>query len=292
MEASGDRHTARVRQRRRAGQVVGRIVVYVALLAGSCVILAPFLWMVSTSLKSYDQIVSPRLVWIPRPFVWSNYPRALAFIPFWRYLGNTALVTSMCVLGALSASALVAYGFAKMRAPGRDLLFAVLLASMMLPGQVTMIPVFVLFRKLGWYNSFKALIIPAFLGGGAFNIFLLRQFYMTIPNELCDAAKIDGCSNLGILLRIVAPLSKPALTAVGVFIFVANWTDFFSPLIYLSDQGKYTLALGLRLFQSINSTEYSLLMAASIVFSLPILIIFFLAQRHFIEGVTLTGMKG
>lgn len=292
MEVSSDRHTARVRQRRRAGQVLGKIVVYIVLLAGSGVVLAPFLWMVSTSLKSYDQIVSPRLVWIPRPVVWSNYPRAFAFISFWRYLGNTALVTSMCVLGALSASALVAYGFAKMRAPGRDLLFAVLLASMMLPGQVTMIPVFVLFRKLGWYNSLKALIIPAFLGGGAFNIFLLRQFYMTIPNELCDAAKIDGCSNLGILVRIVAPLSKPALTAVGVFIFVANWTDFFSPLIYLSDQGKYTLALGLRLFQSINSTEYSLLMAASIVFSLPILIIFFLAQRYFIEGVTLTGMKG
>ncbi|MDI7247107.1 MAG: carbohydrate ABC transporter permease [Bacillota bacterium] len=272
--------------------ILVKTLVYLVLLVGSSALLTPFLWMVSTSLKGYDQVVASKFTWIPKPVVWSNYTRALEFIPFWRYLGNTVLVTSMCLIGALSASAVVAYGFAKLRAPGRTALFGVLLASMMLPGQVTMIPVFVLFQRLGWYNNLKALIIPAFLGGGAFNIFLLRQFYMTIPNELCDAAKIDGCSNLGILVRIVAPLSKPALTAVGVFIFVANWTDFFSPLIYLSDQEKYTLALGLRLFQSLHSTEYSLLMAASIVFSLPILVVFFLAQRYFIEGVTLTGMKG
>ncbi len=292
MVRDGTKRQDTCRKRRRAEGIAMTALIYLVLVTGSGVVLTPFLWMLSTSLKSYDQVVTPRIVWLPRPVVWSNYARALEFIPFWRYLGNTALVTSTCVIGALSASALVAYGFAKLRAPGRDALFGVLLASMMLPGQVTMIPVFVLFQKLGWYNSLKALTIPAFLGGGAFNVFLLRQFYMTIPNELCDAAKIDGCSNFGILLRVVAPLSKPALTAVGVFIFVANWTDFFSPLIYLSDQERYTLALGLRLFQSLHSTEYSLLMAASIVFSLPILIIFFAAQRYFIEGVTLTGMKG
>ena len=267
-------------------------MLYLLLGLGALVSLVPFAWMVSTSLQSRAELLSGRIVWIPKPPLWSNYADAVSYIPFAGYLANTAFVTVVSVAGALGAATLVAYGFARLRAPGKDFLFSVLLGSMMLPGQVTMIPVFILFRRLGWYNSFKALTLPSFLGGGAFNIFLLRQFFMTIPNELSEAAKIDGCSDLGVLTRMILPLSKPALSAVAVFLFVANWTDFMAPLIYLSDQSRYTLAVGLRLFQSTHSTEFSLLMAATFLFTLPIIIIFFLAQNYFVEGVTLTGING
>ncbi|PKM48937.1 MAG: sugar ABC transporter ATP-binding protein [Firmicutes bacterium HGW-Firmicutes-7] len=270
-----------------------KIIVNMILTIGAAVVSLPFLWMLSTSLKTDSQIMSEKLIWIPNPIDWVNYWEAATYIPYFQYLKNTVFVSIISVIGVLTAASLVAFGFAKLRAPGRNFLFIVLLCSMMLPGQVTMIPVFILFRNLGWYNSLKALTIPAFMGGGAFNIFLLRQFFMGIPNEVIEAAKIDGCSYFDIYWRIVLPLGKPALTTVAIFTFVATWNDFMSPLIYLKDQSKYTIALGLQFFQSMHSTEHALLMAAALITVLPIIIIFFFAQEHFIKGVSLEGgIKG
>lgn len=276
----------------RRSRLVGRIVVYALLVGFVTLNLVPFVWMLSTALKPDSQLFIQPPVWIPRPVMWANFARALTSFPFLRYLGNTVYIAVLNVIGVLLASSLVAYGFARLRAPGRDFLFILLLATMMIPGQVTMIPVFILFQKLGWLNTFKPLTIPAFLGGGAFNIFLLRQFYLTIPQELSDAARIDGCSEFGIYRRIMLPLAKPALAAIGIFTFQGNWGDLFGPLIYLNDETKYTLALGLQSFQNFYRTEYALLAAASIVITLPMIIVFFAGQRYFIEGVTLTGIKG
>jgi multiple sugar transport system permease protein len=271
---------------------IGRTLTYLILIAGAIIVSIPFLWMLSTSLKADHQIMTSELVWIPNPVRWQNYLDAVTYIPYFLYLKNTVFVSVISVIGVLMAASMSAYAFAKLRAPGSNLLFVLLLSSMMLPGQVTMIPVFVLFRNLGWYNSLKALTVPAFLGGGAFNIFLLRQFFMGIPNEIIEAAKIDGCSYWGIYWRIMLPLGKPALTTVALFTFIGTWNDFMSPLIYLQDQSLYTIALGLQFFQSLHSTEYALLMAAALLTSLPIVILFFFGQEHFIRGVNLEGTKG
>ncbi len=271
---------------------IGRTLSYLILIAGAIIVSIPFLWMLSTSLKADHQIMTSELVWIPNPVRWQNYLDAVTYIPYFLYLKNTVFVSVISVIGVLMAASMSAYAFAKLRAPGSNLLFVLLLSSMMLPGQVTMIPVFVLFRNLGWYNSLKALTVPAFLGGGAFNIFLLRQFFMGIPNEIIEAAKIDGCSYWGIYWRIMLPLGKPALTTVALFTFIGTWNDFMSPLIYLQDQSLYTIALGLQFFQSLHSTEYALLMAAALLTSLPIVILFFFGQEHFIRGVNLEGTKG
>ena len=271
---------------------IGRTLTYLILIAGAIIVSIPILWMLSTSLKADHQIMTSELVWIPNPVRWQNYLDAVTYIPYFLYLKNTVFVSVISVIGVLMAASMSAYAFAKLRAPGSNLLFVLLLSSMMLPGQVTMIPVFVLFRNLGWYNSLKALTVPAFLGGGAFNIFLLRQFFMGIPNEIIEAAKIDGCSYWGIYWRIMLPLGKPALTTVALFTFIGTWNDFMSPLIYLQDQSLYTIALGLQFFQSLHSTEYALLMAAALLTSLPIVILFFFGQEHFIRGVNLEGTKG
>ena len=263
---------------------IGRTLSYLILIAGAIIVSIPFLWMLSTSLKADHQIMTSELVWIPNPVRWQNYLDAVTYIPYFLYLKNTVFVSVISVIGVLMAASMSAYAFAKLRAPGSNLLFVLLLSSMMLPGQVTMIPVFVLFRNLGWYNSLKALTVPAFLGGGAFNIFLLRQFFMGIPNEIIEAAKIDGCSYWGIYWRIMLPLGKPALTTVALFTFIGTWNDFMSPLIYLQDQSLYTIALGLQFFQSLHSTEYALLMAAALLTSLPIVILFFLARSISFAG--------
>jgi multiple sugar transport system permease protein len=196
------------------------------------------------------------------------------------------------VVGQTLSAASVAFAFARMRFPGRDALFLLVLSTMMLPPQVTMIPTFVLWTIPGWIDSLKPLIVPAFFGGGAFFIFLLRQFFLTIPQELEDAARIDGCGSFGVFRHVVLPLSKPALTTVALFSFIGHWNDFLGPLIYTQSIEKKTLAVGLTAFQSLHGTEYHLLMAASVAVLLPILIIFFLAQRYFVEGIVTTGVKG
>jgi multiple sugar transport system permease protein len=261
------------------------------LLALAFVFLLPFLWMLSTSLKPDPQMFLIPPKWIPHPIRWVNYPVALSSFPFLRYTANTLFICVMNVAGTVFSCALVAYGFSRLRWPGRDTVFLVMLATLMLPAQATMLPVFLLFRWLHWIGTFKPLIVPAWFGS-AFYIFLLRQFFLTLPMELSDAARIDGCSELGIFWRIIVPLSRPALATVALFTFIGNWLDFLGPLVYLHDDSQYTLALGLSAFLGRHGAEWNLLMAASTVVTLPLLVVFFLAQKTFIQGITLTGMKG
>jgi multiple sugar transport system permease protein len=269
----------------------GRIAVYAALVALSIVFIAPFVWMISTSLKTGPSSIASPPQWIPDPFVWSNYPTALGKINFPIALRNTLIYAVPSVLGTVASCSLVAYGFARIRWPGRDIVFILLLATMMLPTQVTFIPLYVIYAKLGWVGTFLPLIIPTFLGN-AFFIFLLRQFFLGIPTELSDAAKIDGAGELRILTRVIIPLSWPALITVGLFTFIDKWTDFFGPLIYLQDPSLQPLSLALQTFQSGHKTDWPLSMAASVAVTAPLVIIYFFAQRKFIEGITLTGMKG
>lgn len=251
----------------------------------------PLAWMISTSLKPDVEIFVFPPKWLPSQIIWSNYPKALSTIPFFLYLKNTLFLCLMNVIGTVASCSLVAYSFARIKWIGRDFLFIVVLGTMMLPFPVTMIPLFLVFKQIGWLNSFYPLIAPAFFGS-PFYIFLLRQFFLTIPYDLSDAARIDGCSEFMIFLRIILPLSRPALATVALFTFLATWNDFLAPLIYLNDPRMWTLALGLQRFQSQHSTDWQQLMAAATVMTLPIVVLFFLTQRTFIKGIATTGIKG
>lgn len=268
-----------------------RVVLYLVLVAGALFFLTPFAWMVSTSLKPDDQVFLIPPTWIPDPPMWSNYLRLMTEIPFLRYLGNTVFVTVLSVTFYLASSAVVAYGFAKLRWPGRETLFYALLATMVLPPQVTLIPQFVMFQKLGWVGTFLPLVIPP-LTGSAFAVFLLRQFYGAIPGEISDSARIDGASEWQIFTRIILPLARPALATAALFIFIWTWTDFLNPLIYLTDDRTYTLAVGLQQLSSTRAAAWPLLMGGSLLMSLPIVLLFFFAQKTFIEGVSTGGLKG
>ena len=281
--------TTRTAARRRLswrGLFVTLLVWGVALL-----FLIPFLWMVSSSLKPNYQIfeVPPR--WIPNPPRWENYTQALTILPFGRYVFNTAVIAILTIVGHLLSCTIIAYGFARLRAPGRDTLFVIMLATMMLPYPVTMVPLYVLFQRLGWINTILPLVAPAFLGS-PFYIFLMRQFFLTIPRDYEDAAVIDGANLLQILFRIMLPLSAPALATVAIFSFQAAWNDFLAPLIYLQRPELYTVTLGLQFFRSTYTTNWAYLMAASLVTTLPIIVVFFLAQRYFVEGIAVGGVKG
>jgi ABC-type glycerol-3-phosphate transport system permease component len=216
--------------------------------------------------------------------------------PFGRFILNTILVTGFAMLGQILAASAVAYGFARFRFPGRNALFFIVLATLMLPWQVTIVPTFLLFRQLGWINTFLPLIVPAYFGGGAFFIFLLRQFFLTIPKDLDEAAKIDGANSVHIFWNILLPLSKPALATVAIFSFIEHWNEFFGPLIYLNSPEKYTVSIGLRYFQANpfvgDEPRESILMAASLIVAAPPLILFFLAQKYFVQGIVTTGLKG
>jgi len=264
---------------------------HAALIVCAVAFLLPFAWLLSTSLKSDPEIFVFPPIWIPRPALWRNYVEALRYIHFLTYLRNTTYVCTLVVVGTILSSSLVAYSFSRLRFPGRDLLFLVALATMMVPFQVTLIPLVILFERMGWIGSFRPLWVPAFLGS-AFFIFLLRQFFLTIPQELSDAARIDGAGELDIYWRVILPLAKPALATVVLFAFMGSWNDFLGPLIFLSDESSYTLALGLQQFQSQHESQWAYLMAASAVISLPIILLFFFTQRTFIRGIALTGLKG
>jgi multiple sugar transport system permease protein len=272
-------------------QLIQAVAKHAALIGLGILFAAPFVWLVSTSLKTPSQIFVLPPQWIPDPFVWQNYPDALTYIPFFRYMGNTFYIALFNVAALTASSSYIAYGFARIRWPGRNILFSVLLSTLMIPYAVTLIPTFLIFRQLGWVGTYHPLTIPA-LFGDAFSIFLLRQFYMTIPQELSEAARIDGAGEFAIYWRIILQLSKPALATIALFTFMFNWNDLLGPLIYLSDKDSYTLALGMNGFFSRAGTEWALLMAASTVMILPIIVLFFFAQRTFIQGVTLTGIKG
>ncbi|MDR7073293.1 carbohydrate ABC transporter permease [Fictibacillus barbaricus] len=280
------------KKRLKPAKIVWQVIVYLLLITGAIVMLIPFFWMLSTSLKESFQVFSFPPKWIPDPIKWDNYVLTFNSLPFGKWLVNTVIITASTIVGTLLSCTIVAYGFARFRARGRNVLFLVMLATMMLPSAVTMIPVFYLFKSLGWINTFYPLIVPAFFGN-AFFIFLLRQFYMSIPTELEDAAKIDGLGTVGILWRIIVPLTMPALTTVAIFQFNGAWNDFMGPLLYLSKPDLYTLALGINFFKSQNDVQWNYLMAASLVTMLPSLILFFVGQKYFIEGISLSGgIKG
>ena len=264
---------------------------HMVLLAGLAVVLMPIAFALSTSLKPYGDLFVYPPVWIPSPPAWDNYREALTFVPFDRYFFNSALITGFDIVGKLISCSLVAFAFSRLRWWGRDALFVLMVATLMLPPQVTLIPQFVIWKELGWVDTFIPLIVPNFFGG-PFMTFLLRQFFMSIPPELDDAARIDGCSSWGIYWPIILPLARPALVAVTVFVFNATWNEFLSPLIYLHSKANLTIALGLRAFQSEHGPEWHLVMAASLVTMLPILLVFFFGQRYFIQGVVFTGVKG
>jgi len=276
-----------------------RLLTHAVLLALCVPFAMPLLWMLSTSLKTDEQIFpregeSKTLSFhslLPDPVEWSNYPKALRTVPFGTYLQNTLFLCAMNVIGAVFSSAAVAYGFARLRFPGRDVLFLVMISTMALPGQVTMIPVFAMFRMLGWYGTFLPLFVRSFFGN-AFFIFLLRQFFRTIPEDLAEAARIDGAGEWRIFCRIMLPLAKPALAVVALFQFLRTWNDFFGPLLYINDPSRYTLAYGLQQFMSSYGGKWAQLMAGACIFTLPIILLFFLAQRTFIQGISTTGGKG
>jgi len=272
-------------------EVFRKALAHLILLAGGVVFIAPFAFLVSTSLKAERQIIVFPPIWIPNPIIWRNYTEVFYYVPFHRYFLNTSLIASTWVIGAILTSSLAAYAFARIRAPGRDALFMIMLSTMMVPGMVRLIPTYIVFAKLDWINTFLPLTIPSLLGS-AFYIFLLRQFFMTIPMELEDAALIDGCSRLGIWWRIMLPLAKPALATVTIFSFMGAWNDLLGPLIYLNDQHLYTLALGLQAFQYVHGGDWGLLMAAATMMIAPVVLLFFLAQKQFVQGIVLTGLKG
>jgi multiple sugar transport system permease protein len=275
------------RRRLRAG------LSHLLLLLVAVIFIVPFFWLIVTSLKPLSQVFTDPITWLPNPVQWQNYTEALTSpsFPFVRLLTNTVSYAAITTLATVGSSAVVAYAFARMEFRGRDLLFTITLATMMLPSVVTLIPTYVLFRRFGWVGSYAPLVVPMFFGS-AFNIFLLRQFMLTIPHDLTDAARVDGAGDWTILWRIMLPLVKPALLVVGLFQFLAAWNDFFGPLIYLTNPDQFPLVLGLYAFKTRFGVQWHLLMAASLTVTAPIIALFFLAQRYFIEGVTLTGLRG
>ena len=267
-------------------------LLHLVLMVASVLFLFPLAWMLMTSLKPIEETMKTPPVWLPSRILWSNYPEALRYIPFFVYARNTLIVAILSVSGTVCSNALVAYAFARLRWPGRDIAFAVTLATMMVPFPVTMVPLYALYRHLGWIGTFRPLWVGAWFGS-AFNIFLLRQFFRTIPFELSESARIDGASEWEIFRSIILPLAKPALAVVALFQFLGTWNDFMGPLIYLTDQKTFTLSLGLQFYYNQHGgTQWHLLMAASTVVVLPIIVLFFFTQKQFIQGIAVTGLKG
>ena len=271
---------------------VAMAFVYLALIAGGVVILAPFIWMLSTAVKvpGTEFIYPPQL--FTRPLRWNNFSDGWTALPFTRWFFNTSVITLLSVAGAVISSSLVAYGFARLEFPGRTILFVILLSTMMLPFHVRLIPMFITFRYLGWIDTYLPLVVPFYFGGVPFFIFLVRQFFLTIPLEMEDAAAIDGAGVFTSFLMIILPLSRPVLGVVGVFAFIRVWNDFLEPLIYLHSMEKMTLSLGLRFFQAQDFTDWTRLMAVSIIVLVPSVALFFVAQKYYIHGVVTTGIKG
>lgn len=275
-----------------AWEVFQRILIYLVLLSLGTAILLPFLWTLSSSLKPFGTGITFPPEFIPKRFEWQNYVKVFQTIPFFGYLRNSVVVTGLSMVGELVSCTLVAYAFARLRFPGSNVLFIVLLGTMMIPYPVTMVPTFILFNSLKWVNTYLPLVIPPFFAP-AFNVFLLRQFFVTINGELDEAAEVDGASKFRIYWQIILPLAKPALATVAIFSFMYYWNDFMGPLIYLSDSKKFTLSLGINFLRSMRGGgDLSMQMAASIMFVSPCILLFFTAQRYIVEGIVTTGLKG
>ena len=283
-----------------ARRIGGNVGYYIVLLFLTAIFVLPLVWMISASLKPEGYVFEypPRL--IAEQIQWWNYRDAWNQFPFWRALNNTLTITMGVLIGRMLSASLTAYVFARLRFPGRNFLFMLVLSTMMIPYQVTLIPQYLLFRNIGWLDSMKPLIWPTWFGGGAFYIFLLRQFFVTIPQEYDDAARMDGCGTFGIFWRIILPMSGPVLGTVAIFTFMSNWNDFFGPLIYLNSQEKYTLAIAIRQWQQVAvwgagayiPPKWVHIMAMATVLSIPPSVVYFFTQRYFIQGVVISGIKG
>ena len=275
--------------RRKAGASAAKHIVLIVL---SAMFGLPLLWMVLTSFKTAAQALTLPVVWWPHPILTSNYPQLFAALPFFRFFLNTFVYAGVTIVGVCISSSLVAYGFSRLRWPGRDAVFYVMLMTLILPFVCTLIPLFVMYKRFGWIGTYLPLEVPTFFGSSVFSTFLLRQFFMTIPQSLSDAARIDGASEFYIYRRVILPLAKPAMAAVILFQFIYCWNDYLGPLIYISNQSSYPLSLGLALIIGDYSTIWAWVMAGSTAATAPIVILFFLTQRTFIQGIALTGTKG
>ena len=269
-----------------------KVLIYGLLLAGTIIFSLPFLWTLTTALKSSEEFASdPGRIW-PKQFDWSNFQKAWTALPFARFMVNTVMITMITTVASVLSGSIVAYGFSRFEFKGRNTLFYMMLATMMLPSQVTQIPVFMIWRELHAIDTYYPLIVPSLFGGGAFNIFLLRQFFLGIPKELDEAAMIDGASFIRIWWRVLMPLSGPVLATVALFSYLGQWDNFEGPLIYLNTPEKYTVSLGLRMFQDSFGTNFEQVMAASVVHIVPTIVLFFFAQRYFLRGISLSGIGG
>jgi len=272
---------------------IGKAFIVFLLVTGSLVFLLPFYTSLAMSLKTPEELATTAAWSWPKNVTYANYTEVLTNpnVNFFRLFWNTVIVAGLATIGVILSSSLVAYAFAKIRFPGKDRLFILLLSTMMLPAIVTMIPTYFLFKELGWINTFLPLVVPAFFGGGAFNIFLLRQFFMGIPRELEEAAQIEGAGHWTIYSKIIMPLSGSALATVGIFCFIYNWKDFMGPLVYLNDPEKQTLEIGLSTYNSLRAEQWHLLMAGSVMVTIPLIVMFLMGQRYFVKGMAMTGLK-
>jgi ABC-type glycerol-3-phosphate transport system permease component len=283
---------AQPRVRATGSEPLWRLLLWVLLIGGSVIMMMPFVWLVISSVKPQEQIFVFPPEWIPREIRLENYVEALVYKPFYRFILNTLLIAVANQIAILVTASFCGYGFARIPFPGRDFWFGIVMATLMVPYIVLMVPQFIIFTRLGWIDTYLPLTVPFFFGGGAFNIFLFRQFFRSLPEELADAGRIDGNSEFGVYWRIMLPLCKPALATVAVFTFLNTWNDFLAPLLYLRSDYNFTVALGLATFRSVMNTRWDLLMAASTAMILPIILLFFFAQRYFVEGIVLSGLKG
>lgn len=291
MAAVSERTRAEVPARRRLLGALRKVMVYGLLIGGGLIFAFPFYWLVTTSLKPVDMIMADPPQWFPNPIAFSNFAELMDTAPVLYWVRNTVVVTFLGTIFYTASSVLAAYGFARHPFPGSRVIFFVVLATMMMPGHITIIPRFILFRELGWLDTLLPLIVPT-LFGSAFYIFLLRQFFLTIPRDLDEAAELDGANTLQILWDILLPLARPAVVTVALFAFIEQWSDFLEPFIYLSSPENLTLQVGLRWFSTQYGTQFHLMMAGSVLAMAPVVLLFFFAQKQFIQGITLTGLKG
>jgi multiple sugar transport system permease protein len=272
---------------------LGRVVIYMILISAAIVCIAPFIWMVLTSFKSNAEALRFPPTILPQKFVFSNYSNGWAKADFTLFTRNSVILALTCTIGVVFSSAFVGYGFARFKARGSSIWYIIMLSTMMLPSQVTLIPQYLLFSKMKFVDTYWPIIIPSWLGGGAFNIFLYTQFFKSLPMELNEAAKIDGANSFQTFWKIMLPTIKPVALCVGVMALVYNWNDFFTPLVYLNSTQKYTISIGLQFLNSSqgNTAKIGIMMAVSVITMLPVLVIFFLAQKYFIEGIKISGLK-
>ena len=270
---------------------IEKVLGYASLIAVAVLLVLPLYWMLSTALKTPAQTFALPPEWIPSPIAWNNFVQVFQEVPFGRFILNSFILVALNIVGELFAVTLVAYGFARLRFPGRSVLFLLMLSTLMIPYHVTLVPRFIIFSRLGWINTYLPQFVPAF-AGSSFLIFMVRQYMMSIPFDLDEAAYIDGANRFQVFWHIILPLSRPALVLVVVFTFVGVWNDFLQPLIYLNDPNLFTVSLGLSFFQDVRDTNWNLLMAGSLMASIPPLLLFFFAQRQLIGGISIEGLKG